>query len=1120
MSNFNNIQQKLQQFIKKYYTNELIKGLLLFVTFGLLYLFITLFIEYFLWLPPNARSVLFYVFVFVEVGLLIKLIILPITKLLGLQQGISFAEASKIIGNHFPEVDDKLLNVLQLNKNPEQSELLLASIEQKSAGLQPIPFRKAINFKNNRKYIKYLLIPLVIWLFTFLSGNNKLFKESFTRVVHYKTAYEPPAPFHFKVLNDTLTTVENQPFELQIETVGEIIPQNVQIYFNNQNYLLKDNEKGIFSYAFSNLKEPVTFYLEANGIQSKNYQLQVVKIPVITGFEMYVDYPAYTGKKDELIKNTGNAFIPEGTSIRWNIQTQETDSVMFTVSGTVPFQKTSKNSFSITKRFRQNVSYQITTSNRKLKNYEKLNYSIEVLKDEYPKIEVKSDIDSVSRGSVQFAGQLSDDYGLKKLNLVYFLEKDKSALLKQPIEINESTFEEFYYIFSPVNLKIKEGEAYQMYFEVYDNDAVNGSKSTKSNVFTYYNKTKQEITDDLLKEQQQNLDELHKTVKKSEELSKDFEEFSKKLKKKSELNWNDKKEFEQFLKRQEKYQQLLEKNTNQLKENLDEQELNTEDPSIKNKKEELKKRIEEAQKLQKKNKLLEELKKMAEKLDKEKMLQKLDKLTQQSKQEKRSLERLLELTKRFFVEKKAVQITKKLDSLSKNQEKQANKEDNNSESQQKLNKDFEEIRKDFKELNKQNRNLAEPMKLPTTKKEEENIEELMQQSTDFLKEQETLEKEKNASQKEQSEPQQKKAIKAATKSQKSAAKKQQQLSEKMKGAMAAMQGESIDENIDDLRAILENLLTFSFNQEKLMISFEGIDAGHAEFPAKLKRQHVLKEHFEHIDDSLYTLSLRLQQLSSNIQEYLTEAHYNIDKSLENIAENRIRKGISNQHYTMTAANNLANMLSNVLNSLQNPGMGSGQGKGNSFSLPDIIKKQKGLSEKMKKGMKKGQKPGKGNEGGKQQKEGKTGRDKQGGNKEQMTGEQYQLYQEQNALRNALQEILNKEGKSGAAGQKALQQMEELEKQLLDKGFTNEVLQRMIHLEHELLKLEKARIEQGKDTKRKSRSNTENFQNRTIPQIKNKKLYFNTNEILNREPLPLRNTYKKKVQEYFKDTTNE
>ena len=72
------------------------------------------------------------------------------------------------------------------------------------------------------------------------------------------------------------------------------------------------------------------------------------------------------------------------------------------------------------KELRQAINYQITTSNKNLKDYEQLQFSIDVIKDEYPTINVKSNIDSISRGNAQFAGQISDDYGFKKLELVYY----------------------------------------------------------------------------------------------------------------------------------------------------------------------------------------------------------------------------------------------------------------------------------------------------------------------------------------------------------------------------------------------------------------------------------------------------------------------------------------------------------------------------------------------------------------------------------------------------------------------------------------------------------------------------------------------------------------------------
>ena len=1091
MNNFNQIQKKLYSFIKKYYTNEIIKGSILFLSFGLLYFIFTLFIEYFLWLKPVFRTILFWIFILVEFSLLVKLIVIPILKLIGLQKGISLSEASKIIGLHFKEVDDKLLNVLQLNESNTQTDLLIASIEQKAEKLQPIPFKKAINFNTNTKYIKYLIIPAFIWLIVFFTGNNSIFTQSFDRVVHHKIAYLPPAPFSFSILNKNLKAIEGKAFILQVSTTGNITPENVKIHFNNESYYLNNKSVGTFFYEFEYPNNSMEFYLEANGVESIPYNLKVVKTPKIIDFKMALNYPNYTRKKDEIIKNTGNAIVPEGTNITWKISSQNTNEISFISlinnkeHSIWSLDNSEKGKYKTSKNIRQNIDYQITTSNKNLKNFEKLNYQLQVVKDEFPKIFVNSDIDSVSRGPVQFIGRLSDDYGLSKLQVVAKNLSDNSYK-KYSILINTSDFEEFYYVF-PQGIVLDEGTSYEIHFEVFDNDGVNGSKKAISQMFYYKNKTKQEINEELLLEQKQSLEDIKNSTKSSKDYQKSLEDFTNKLKSKNNTDWNDKKQINEFLKQQEKYQQLLKRNTEKLLKNLDEMDDET-DPSLKDKKEELKKRIEETKELQKKEDLLKELQELVEKLKKENLLDKLDKLTKQTKQENKSLERILELTKRFYVEKKAAQIMRKIEELAKEQDKLSENKENSSEKQNELNKKFDSIQKDFNDLNKQNKELKSPMEFPDTKADQKLIEMEMQKA------EKNLEDNKNDSKKASSNKKEK-----AKKNQKSAAKKMEELSKKMEENMMQMEMDMSEENIKDLQQILNNLIIFSFDQENLMLSFEGINSKNAEYPKKLKKQQVLKEYFEHIDDSLYTLSLRMVRLSSKIQKDLTDAHYNLDKSLENIAENKIHQGVSNQQYTMTAANNLADLLSDILQSLQNkkPGKGKGKGKkGEEISLPDIIKKQSDLIQKLKEGVKPGQ-------------------TKDGKGKEQMSGEQYEIYQQQNQLREQLNSLLKNESNKGNGGNEALQKMEELENMLLKKGFTKEVLQNMQKLMHELLKLEEATFEQNKDKKRQADVNIKDYNPRVIKAIQTKQLYFNQNEILIKQNLPLQPVYQKRVKEYFK-----
>ena len=242
---------------------------------------------------------LFWLFVLVEILLIVFYIAIPIFKIYGIKKGISEVDASIIIGKHFPEVKDKLLNMLQLKNLKQNSDLINASIEQKSNELKPIPFKSAIDFSGNKKYVKYVLIPIAIWLLAYSTGNVTIFNDSLTRVVHYNTAYEAPAPFSFKVLNESLNVIEGAPFSLQVEAMGNTIPEDAIIHFPNGNYYLENIGLGKFQYNFTSVKKSSRFFIEANGVASKEYALNIIATPVITNLKMILKM-IFTG---ELIKN-------------------------------------------------------------------------------------------------------------------------------------------------------------------------------------------------------------------------------------------------------------------------------------------------------------------------------------------------------------------------------------------------------------------------------------------------------------------------------------------------------------------------------------------------------------------------------------------------------------------------------------------------------------------------------------------------------------------------------------------------------------------------------------------------------------------------------------------------
>ena len=333
-----------------------------------------------------------------------------------------------------------------------------------------------------------------------------------------------------------------------------------------------------------------------------------------------------------------------------------------------------------------------------------------------------------------------------------------------------------------------------------------------------------------------------------------------------------------------------------------------------------------------------------------------------------------------------------------------------------------------------------------------------------------------------------------------------------------------------------------------MKQFKSMKLGSSAYTKNIKIQQNLKQQFRHVDDSLFAMSLRNPKIAEDVTKEIGNVQYNMDKAIEVLTDVQIPKGVSHQQYAVSSANKLADFLSDLLNNMQmqmsKPGTGKPKpGDGQGMQLPDIIQKQKGLADKMKEGMKPGDKPGSGQQGksgeGKQGqdsgqgkegngKEGKNGQGKNGqGSKEGGKGKDgnegedgegdaekiMEIYKEQVKLREALQKELAKKGLD-AQGRSAIEQMKASEKQILNKGFKNENLQRILNIQQELLKLNNAVQEQGQDTKRQSETNKAEFSNRSNALPSSLTDYLNSVEILNRQSLPLRSNFNQKVQEYF------
>ncbi|MFN6039050.1 MAG: DUF4175 family protein, partial [Bacteroidota bacterium] len=516
----NIILKKLDEFIRKYYKNRLLKGSIYCLGLSLaFYLFVTT-TEFLGEFGSLFRMVLFFVWIISSIAIFTFFILIPAAKIYKLGSIISYNEAARIIGTHFKQIEDKLLNYLQLSEKKgdvNSSELWEASINQKITELRPVPFTSAVDFSENKKYLKFLIIPFGIFLILLFAAPSIL-TESTKRLINYDKFYEKPAPFQFEVKNKNLNVLQQDDFKLSLKINGNEVPSEVYISIGNNPVKIEKKSLTEFEFIYKNVQEKMLFHFEANGFSSKEYTLEVIPKPILSNFKLDLTYPAYLGRKNETLSNTGDMIIPQGTKVQWIFNTKNSEYVNLSFrDSNIILKPDNENKFSYIKRFMAGGSYSVKTGNKNIILNDSLIYNVSVIPDAFPSINSSEQKDSLRPKLFYFSGAIKDDYGFSSLQFHYTkyfkdsLGKD-SELRKSvslPLEKGQPA-QAFYHFFDMNSIGVAPGDRVEFYFEVSDNDGVNGHKSARTSVMTFNLPT---------------LDELNKEVsKKNEKIEKEMQD--------------------------------------------------------------------------------------------------------------------------------------------------------------------------------------------------------------------------------------------------------------------------------------------------------------------------------------------------------------------------------------------------------------------------------------------------------------------------------------------------------------------------------------------------------------------------------------------------------------------
>jgi hypothetical protein len=1091
--NYKQFVDKLNSYIRKFYFYQLIRGLILFVLLIIVYFSLISTLEYFNYFDPKIKLSIVGFTVFLTFFIFIYFLLRPILKLFGLGKRLSFYDVSAQLKQTFPEIKDKLVNIVELENESDSiysSDLKRASIDQKIEELKLFTFADAIQYKDLKIVFGTLLTVLVLFVAAF-SFSPDLFKESSVRLVHFQEKFVKPAPYTFNLENTKLEIITGESVELKLRCLGKEIPDMMYVNVSGNNFLMTKSDS-IFTYTLENVNSSVSFYFTDKKYVSDLYKLTVLNKPFISSFSVQILPPVYTGLPEETLQNIGDLKIASGTTVKWIFKTVDTDSLNLILSDSTKLVgKKDGNFFEVVKTLYNDAEYRITIQNYRLKDENNLVYKIQTISDLFPEIKVVQVGDSVDFRIFHFKGNIVDDYGFHQLD--FNLNADgKDSVISIPFTpflLNQ----DFYYTFDFESVK-SFGKSFKYYFSVSDNDFLNHFKRSISETFTF---AFPEYKDVLAKENsdQNTIDQLFKKSSKlSEEIQQEFKDL--KLKQiNSELSdWEKFQTVKDIMSKKSE----LENTLNQIKQqNRDATNFLN---SFSEEKTEILKKQQQIDELLKDvfndelKKLFDEFNELAKQFDPKKFDQLSKQMDTGLDDLSKQLDKNLQLLKKMKVEQKVERVLDQLQKLAESEKMNLEKLDKKS--------DLIEINKNEKENSDLLKNLENDyngaLEFNKTLEKPMNI---FQFDGEFSTIKENYSKVINDSEKGN-----KRKTSAGIESN---SKNLDQLAFAMDQMLKNTKSKQNNENIEDIKQILDNLILVSFDQEKILNKFSVVDYNNPIISELKVKQMNLRNQVEFVKDSLYALAKRTPEISSVINKEMLGLETSVGFAFDNLESGNLGGSRMYQQYGITAANNLALFLSEALESLKEqeknsmPGEGDCDKPGGKNSKPgmkSLKESQSSIKEQLQQMID-------------QMKKGDRGK---------LSKSIGQTLAQQEIMQQLIQDMLS----SGSVGSKASDQLKAIDQlleqsrmDLINKNISNELISRQNLILSRLLDAEKAEIERDIDDKRESKTAIDIKKENPAGYFEYKNKLKNESEMIKRSNFKLRSFYDQKYNNFLNQLKN-
>ncbi|MDI6766722.1 MAG: hypothetical protein QME52_07875 [Bacteroidota bacterium] len=941
---YTEILKRLGDVQKKEHRLAIVHGIMAVVLIAVVLLLFIAILEGIFSFGTLGRKLLFVLAIVVTTGSIGWFIVRPFLYAMGILKSADNYIIALKVGKHFPDIRDRLLNALEMYENKIKLQqhyslpLIDASFNDLYEQIQPLNFLDAVDNLKIRRIRKFTTYAFSIFLLAIIISPSDFF-GSLYRIANFNKSFAATPTVQIFIEPGNVEVVRGETVPIVVRTYGKQL-KNLslftrmygQIDFDMQKLDL--NNEGTFKTEISNIKSTTEYFASSEDIKSDKFTIKVLDRPLIRSFQIKIVPPSYTRMPTKLVdENNGDISAYLGSKAELQlISSKELSFASMVFNDSMNNQLTilnneAKGFFTI----RKNVTYHfLLKDNDGLTNIDPVEYSIKIIPDEYPSVEILApgkNIDIAEQMKLDLFIRLKDDFGFSSLRLAHRLVQSK---YEQPAE-------EFSFIDIPLTeknrgqidiwhhwdislLRLVPEDAVAYYVEVFDNDNVSGPKSSRSEIYIVRLPSLEEVFSDVTESHQQSMESMQQIAKETQQLKEDLDEFQREMKKnRDKMDWQQQKKVEEMRQRYDAMKKRLDEVSNKMEEMINKMEEN------KLLSDETLEKYLELQKLMEKlnsPELREAFKKLQEsmkQLSPEQMKQAMEQLKFNEEQFRQSLERTIELLKRIHIEQKLDELIKRTEELIKQQE-ELSKE--TAEAAQSDSKKREELMKKQNDLQKKVESL------------EKETADLKQKMEEFPKEMPLNEMAQAEQQLQESQPKKKMQnsmmqmqagnMQGAQKNQSDAQKDLSDFSDKLKQAQKAMLDKQMKQIVNQMRKQLENILELSKEEESLKEDTRSIDPNSQRFRESIQKQNEIMQALSDVATALSEIGKKTFAISPEMGKEIGKAMQQMKESMNQMEMRNPAGSSEKQNEAMGSLNRAAMSVQSACNNMmqgQQCGMG-------------------------------------------------------------------------------------------------------------------------------------------------------------------------------------------------------